>query len=149
MQNKYQIRRLRTDEIQAALNLMWEVFLQFEAPEYPDEGVRTFRANLDDKDKTSRLRFWGAFDGETLIGTICVREPQHIGGFFVRGEYHRQGIGRALFEAMKGEFAKQEYTVNSSPYAVEVYRHLGFAATDSEQLADGIRFTPMVYRRCD
>ena len=75
-----------------------------------------------------------------------MRQPQHIGGFFVRGDYHRNGIGRALFEAMKAEYEKQEFTVNSSPYAVEVYRHLGFTATDSEQLKDGIRYTPMIYR---
>ena len=146
MDSKYQIRRLRQDEIQAALDLTWEVFLQFEAPEYPEEGVRTFRAYLDDKEKTGRLKFWGAFDGETLVGTICVRPPQHIGGFFVRGDYHRRGIGRALFDAMRAEYERQAFTVNSSPYAVEVYRHLGFRATDTEQLADGIRFTPMFYR---
>ena len=146
MNSQYQIRRLRADEIQSALDLTWEVFLQFEAPEYPEEGVRTFRAYLDDKEKTSKLKFWGAFDGEALVGTICVRPPQHIGGFFVRGTYHRKGIGRALFDAMRKEYEKQEFTVNSSPYAVEVYRHLGFTAADQEQLADGIRFTPMCYR---
>ena len=29
------------------------------------------------------------------------------------------------------------------PYAVEVYRHLGFNETDIEQTVNGIRFTPM------
>ncbi|MDY5775830.1 MAG: GNAT family N-acetyltransferase [Lachnospiraceae bacterium] len=28
---------------------------------------------------------------------------------------------------------KSEFTVNSSPYAVDVYRHLGFASIDKEQ----------------
>lgn len=145
MDSQIQIRPLQENEIQAALGLIWEVFLQFEAPEYSEEGVRTFRAYLDDKEKTAQLRFWGAFDGEALVGTICVRPPQHIGGFFVRGDYHRRGIGRALFDAMRREYARQEFTVNSSPYAVEVYRHLGFTAESGEQLADGIRFTPMRY----
>ena len=36
-------------------------------------------------------------------------------------------------------------TVNSSPYAVEVYRHLGFTPTGGEQNIDGLRFTPMKY----
>ena len=36
-------------------------------------------------------------------------------------------------------------TVNSSPYAVEAYRHFGFVATDTEQLTNGIRYFPMVY----
>lgn len=149
MENHLMIRRLKDHEIQAALDLTWDVFLKFEAPEYPAEGVQTFRAYLDDKEKIANLKFYGAFEGETLVGTICMRAPQHIGGFFVRGDHHRRGIGRALFEALKADCEKQVFTVNSSPYAVEVYRHLGFAAADTEQLADGIRFTPMRYPAAD
>lgn len=50
-----------------------------------------------------------------------------------------------LFEEMKKDFEKQVFTVNSSPYAVKIYEHLGFRATDSEQTVNGLRFTPMVY----
>ncbi len=39
------------------------------------------------------------------------------------------------------------YTVNSSPYAVPVYHKLGFIDMVSEQLADGMRFTPMKFER--
>ena len=143
----YEIRRLRTDEIQTALDLMWEVFLQFEAPEYPPEGVQTFRAYLDDTEKTERLTYYGAFCGDTLTGVLCMRAPQHISGFFVRGAYHRRGIGRALFMRMTEDYETQRFTVNSSPYAVEIYRHLGFVPTGAEQCEDGIRFTPMVYEK--
>ncbi|MGM9541909.1 MAG: GNAT family N-acetyltransferase [Candidatus Limivicinus sp.] len=48
-----------------------------------------------------------------------------------------------LFDAMRRDYASQVFTVNSSPYAVEVYRHLGFTPTDTEQLTNGIRYTPM------
>ena len=59
--------------------------------------------------------------------------------------YHRRGIGKKLFDAMRRDYAHPVFTVNSSPYAVEVYRHLGFVPTDEEQSADGLRFTPMQY----
>ena len=59
--------------------------------------------------------------------------------------YHRRGIGNKLFDAMRRYYAHPVFTVNSSPYAVEVYRHLGFVPTDEEQSADGLRFTPMQY----
>ncbi len=41
------------------------------------------------------------------------------------------------------KFSLTEITVNSSPYAVEVYHKLGFKDTAVEQISDGIRFTPM------
>ena len=143
----YPVRRLSPEEIPAALELCWQVFLEFEAPEYPAEGVAAFRASLDDKERTRQLKFYGAFDGEKLVGVLCMRPPQHIGGFFVDAAYHRRGIGRHLFEAMRRDYQTQIFTVNSSPYAVEVYRHLGFVPTDTEQLTDGLRYTPMRFEQ--
>lgn len=141
----FPVRRLYPEEIQSALDLSWEVFLQFEAPEYSEEGIWEFRKSLDDKERTRKLQFYGAFEDDILVGTLCMREPQHIGGFFVKSDYHRKGIGRVLFDTMRRDYDKQEFTVNSSPYAVEIYRHLGFEATDQEQTVNGIRFTPMKY----
>lgn len=139
----YPVRRLTREEIPRALELCWKVFLQFEAPEYSPEGVAAFRFSLDDKKRTRQMDFYGAFEGEKLVGVLSMRAPQHISGFFVDAAYHRRGIGRKLFEAMRQDYAKQEFTVNSSPFAVEVYRHLGFVPTGTEQIVDGIRFTPM------
>ena len=141
----YPVRRLAPEEIPAALELCWRVFLEFEAPEYPAEGVAAFRASLDDDERTRRLRFYGAFDGETLVGVLCMRSPQHIADFFVDAAYHRRGIGRKLFAAMRRDYAHQAFTVNSSPCAVEFYRRLGFVPTDTEQLTDGLRYTPMEF----
>ena len=142
----YPVRRLTREEIPQALELCWRVFLEFEAPEYPEEGVAAFRASLDDEERTRRLSLYGAFDGDALVGVLCMRAPQHIADFFVDAAYHRRGIGRRLFKAMQQDYARQVFTVNSSPYAVEVYRHLGFVPTGEEQTVDGLRFTPMQYR---
>ena len=139
----YSVRRLAPEEVPAALELCWQVFLEFEAPEYSPEGVAAFRASLDDKERVRKLNFYGAFDGEKLVGVLCMRAPQHIGGFFVDAVYHCRGIGRRLFEAMRQDYEVQAFTVNSSPCAVEVYRRLGFVPTDTEQLTDGLRYTPM------
>lgn len=143
---EHPVRRLYPEEIQSALDLCWEVFLRFEAPEYSEEGIAEFRKSLDDKERTRNLQFYGAFSGDELVGVLCMRAPQHIGGFFVKADYQRRGIGRELFETMRRDYDKQEFTVNASPYAVEVYKHLGFVATDEEQVVSGIRFTPMIFR---
>ncbi len=141
----YPVRRLTREEIPVALELCWRVFLEFEAPEYSPEGIAAFRASLDDKERNRQMHFYGAFDGDTLVGVLSMRAPQHIGGFFVDAAYHRRGIGKKLFEAMRRDYAHQVFTVHSSPYAVEGYRHLGFVPTDKEQAVDGLRFTPMQY----
>ena len=77
---------------------------------------------------------------------VLAAEGSHIALFFVDPAVQRQGIGRQLFLADLGEGGWDRVTVHSSPYAVEVYRHLGFSPTAEEQLSpDGIRYTPMVW----
>ena len=57
-----------------------------------------------------------------------------------------EDLARALFEAMRKDYVKQEFTVHASPCAVPVYERLGFKATDGEQLTDGLRYTPMIFK---
>lgn len=75
--------------------------LEFEAPKYSQEGIGHFRTSLEDQERIRKLTFYGSFDGDKLVGTLCMGAPQHIGGFFVEASYHRRGIGRQLFEVMR------------------------------------------------
>lgn len=141
-----EIRQLEGTERAAAMELAWRVFQEFEAPDYGPEGVQTFRAYITDP-AVSDLTVYGAFSGENPIGMLAVREGPHIALFFVDPAWHRQGVGRALFRRFLAASGAESVTVHSSPYAVEVYRRLGFQDTAPEQQADGIRYTPMRYRR--
>ncbi len=143
------VRRLLPEEIDSALKLVLDVFMQFEAPDYSEQGVNTFkRTGIEDKEYISKLNMYGAFEGTQLVGVIATRNKgSHIGLFFVKGEYHKRGIGKALFRAVLSDSVSDEITVNSSPYAKEIYHHLGFTDTDSEQEVEGIRFIPMVYKK--
>ena len=141
------VRKLRIQEYPTALALAWAGFQRFEAPEYPAQGVAHFQKTLQDHSFTDQLQIYGAFDGQHLAGMLATRkEGQHIALFFVEEAYHRRGIGRALFLAALKDMPGNQMTVNASPFAVPVYQKLGFIATDTEQLTDGIRYTPMVYR---
>lgn len=143
-----EIRPIHPSQLGAALALIWETFLQFEAPEYPQEGVRSFRNFIENKDVVSSLEFFGAYEDGELRGVLATRENRrHICCFFVKAEYHRQGIGRLLWEYLLNNSANPSFTVNSSPYAVQVYHKFGFVDTDCEQQVDGIRFTPMRFTR--
>jgi GNAT superfamily N-acetyltransferase len=138
-----QIETIEQENLAQALALVERVFMQFEAPDYAPEGVATFRAFIHDPLAVALLSFYGAYVEEQLVGVLATRGNSHIALFFVEPCFQRQGIGRALFFAARQACRSDTMTVNSSPYAVEIYQRLGFHALSGEQLADGIRFTPM------
>lgn len=138
------IRKIGQEEVENALLLVWQVFQEYEAPDYTKEGVQEFYRSVHDEDYLSSLDWYGAFVEEKLVGVIATRNKgSHIALFFVGGKYHRQGIGKRLFQTVRIQCRSEKMTVNSSPYAVPVYHRLGFRDTDSEQVVNGLRFTPM------
>lgn len=138
------IKELGQEEIEKALHLVWSVFQEYEAPDYTREGVEEFYRSTHDEDYLSRLCLYGAFLQGELAGVIATRnEGTHIALFFVNGKYHGQGIGKQLFQVVRGKCPLDRMTVHSSPYAVPIYHKLGFRDTDTEQVVNGLRFTPM------
>lgn len=143
-----EVRELMASEKADAISLVWEVFLEFEAPDYSEKGVETFRDFIYDEEAMNGHRFYGAYEKENLVGVIATRNADtHIALFFVRGDYQRRGIGRKLFETILKNCTAGTITVNSSPFAVGAYHKLGFIDTDTELTVEGMRFTPMRYQR--
>jgi GNAT superfamily N-acetyltransferase len=147
------IRELSEIDIRDALELVWTVFSEFEAPEYDPEGINVFREyiaydSISEMLSAGTMHVWGSFEGDVLTGVIATRGPGHISLFFVRKEYQRRGIARTLFAVVE-QYCRNlnlnSITVNSSPYAVAAYRRLGFVDTGLETVTNGMRFTPMRY----
>jgi GNAT superfamily N-acetyltransferase len=127
--------------------MAWDVFREYESPDYSPEGTEEFRRCLNDEQYLDGIVYLGAFDGKQLIGVIGIRPGKmHICFFFVKGSYHRLGIGTNLFRVLMKEYPERTVTLNSSPYGLPFYKSLGFTEEDSEQTVHGIRFTPMEYR---
>ena len=140
------IRKLSAEERASAFDLAWRVFSEYESPDYSKEGTLEFKKCLHDEEYLAGIEYYGAFDGDRLIGLVGIRsDRKHICFFFVDGIYHRQGIGTRLFKAVCQEYPDHIITLNSSPYGVPFYHALGFKDTDKEQTVNGIRFTPMKY----
>lgn len=138
------IREIPKEDIKEALDLVWNVFLEYEAPDYSKEGINEFKKTIDNIGWIDSQDFYGAYDeNNKIIGVIATKDTTHISLFFVNGKYHRQGIGRKLYEKVKSLNKKGFFTVNSSPYAHEVYKHLGFIDTDEKQCVKGLTFYPM------
>jgi GNAT superfamily N-acetyltransferase len=140
----YEIREVKGFEIPTALELVRRVFLEYEAPDYEPEGIAEFFRTIENQEFLEKLRMYGAWKGDQFVGVLATRsEGRHIALFFVDSSYQQKGIGRLLFETAYQNAPLGEMTVNSSPYAVGVYRKFGFADTGAEEIVNGIRFTPM------
>lgn len=153
----YTIRRINSHEVEEALTLALEVFMEFEAPDYKPEGVETFRSLVQSEEFIAKRKaglspVYAAFVKDKMIGIMGMRPNRtHINLAFVRKEYHRQGVATAIFRYLLEDISKdnpapREITVNSSPYGKPFYLHIGFEPQSEEQENDGIRFTPMKYR---
>ena len=144
---EYNIRKLESFETESALDLVNKVFMEYEAPDYSEEGVEEFNKSMRDEEYLSKLCMYGAYANEKLIGVIATRsEGTHIALFFVDSGFQGKGVGRSLFQTVLADCNSNRITVNSSPYAVPIYKKLGFTETDTEQAVNGLRFTPMEYK---
>ena len=144
---QFTFSELNPERLGETLALIYKVFLEYEAPDYSDEGIQEFMrftelSAIKKMLAESVIRIWTCeYDGK-IIGALGARSD-HINLLFVNGKYHRKGIARQLLNMMIEYFSPIAVTVNSSPYAVEAYRRLGFVDTDAEKIVNGLRFIPM------
>ena len=152
-----EIKLISENEIDDALDLILRVFMEFEAPDYSEEGIYSFVNDViknDDFRKgclTGQFKMYGAFDGQEMVAVMTMRKVSHIMLAFVDKEFQRQGVGKKLFEYICNDIkinndGISEITVNSSPYGEEFYKSLGFIRISEEQEKHGIRYIPMGYK---
>jgi len=147
------IRPLYSNEWDIAMQLAWDTFLKFEAPDYSMEGVENFKNFV--RDPLLKKMFLkgdyqviAAFREKDMVGMLGVRNKSHISLLFVDADYHRQGIARGLLEYFfayaKSEMGINRITVNAAPYATGFYHKMAFWDISNERIVDGIRYTPMM-----
>ena len=151
------IRKITSNEVEDAMRLALEVFMQFEAPDYHPSGVETFKRDIVEnpeyleKARQGACPIYGAFDGNSIVALIGMRsDGKHINLAFTKKEYHRRGIATAIFHYLLNDILKENpaldaLTLNSSPYGLPFYLALGFIPLSEEQEINGIKFTPMKY----
>ena len=145
------IRLLKQEDLTLANKLIWSTFLLFEAPEYSKEGIQVFKDFIEVKVlkkalKNKEMIFWGAYYKQELIGVIALQKD-HISLFFVKQDYQRRGFGKLLLNTALTYLKENDYhqvSVNSSPYGLSIYLHLGFKAVATVQNVNGIIFTPLI-----
>lgn len=141
------------EHIMEAMALVKRVFMEFEAPDYEQKGIDFFldyinENAMEQRIKNGEIAVWSATVDYVLVGVVAMRPPNALSLLFVDRDWHRKGIARRMFEhALAYQKNDAPVTVNSSPYAVEAYRRIGFTETGPEETAFGMRFQPMVYTK--
>lgn len=78
-------------------------------------------------------------------------EGNRMNHFFVKEEFRGKGIATKLFNEMKkalfSDELVREIRLNSSTYALPIYKHWGFKETGTKQVNLGCWFTPLQYNR--
>ncbi len=148
----YEIRWAKPDDWEEAVDMVWKTFMEFEAPDYSEEGISNFKDFLTDgviyrMFLDGNYPMFVAVSGGKIVGVVSVRNRNRISLLFVDAAYHRHGIGSALVERMN-KYLKEEkkelyVTVMAAPYAVGFYRTIGFHAYTPEEQFAGIRVTSM------
>ena len=147
------IRLMKHGEESIACRLAVEVFNEFVAPHYSQEGVSEFRRYIEPDLMSKRVKsdhfvLLAEMD-DRLVGIIEVRDFNHISLLFVSREAQRKGIAKRLLnEALqicsRNNPNLSQVSVHSSPNSIEAYEHLGFRSEGSEKLEHGIRYIPMI-----
>lgn len=150
--NRMEVKLLSDCEIDSALKLIWEVFQEFVAPFYTTEGITNFyhmfiqSEEFRNKFRIGQQRGYGMFVNDELAGVVSVSASYHMSCLFVKGKYHKQGIGTKLLEAVVEECRRNgvpKIELNASPYAVPFYHYMGFRDVGEQTSYKGIVYTPM------
>jgi GNAT superfamily N-acetyltransferase len=146
------LRPMEAGEETETCKLVVRIFDDLVAPVYSQEGVNEFLEYARPDAFLRRLQrnhfVLLATVQDRIVGMIEIRDNSHVSLFFVDRSFQHKGIGRELLrralEVCQGhESELREVTVNASPNSVQIYARLGFRPTRSEQVVNGIRFTPM------
>ncbi len=151
-----QIELLKEEEVEELSEVILEVFEEFVAGDFLEEGITLFKEFISPvslkqrEEKGIAFTLVAKYQGK-IIGTISIKDKDHIALFFVNKDYHRQGIGKSLFykalDKILSSDARQikKITVNAYASSAEVYKSLGFKplASGEPKETNGIVYVPM------
>ena len=146
------LRIVTSDDSEAISALVQESFQKLAAADWDDQAQQNFIANASSESIAERLQsaVYAAaeFSDDQPTGFILFPKPSLLGMLFVNPNRIGQGIARHLWEAARVHIESaypeiKTIELNSTPYAVNIYRALGFVPISAEFVVDGCRATRM------
>lgn len=119
--------------------------------------INDFVINHDGREKFSKIAILNLIvqpnvhyfvyqESNQILAVIAYRIPTHLVHFFVDQHRQGQGIGRKLWshiEALIQSSGQNLVTVNSSCFAENIYKNLGFESVSETLEVHGLRFIQM------
>ena len=148
------VRKLKSEELTEASKVMWASFYAAEKDKTSLEGMTTFRdlvepLSLQMNSFAGDVMFYGAFEGEKLVGAGALKDKKHVLLLYVLPQEQKRGVGSRLLTKLLSLTDEPDVTVNAAPDAVPFYEKNGFSAVAAPQIKDGIRFVPMIRKRTE
>lgn len=145
------IRAATPEDSESISKLICDLVEKFIAGDFSSQGrdflLSSMTENAISQKMQSGYRYHVAEVNGMLLGVVAVRDNTHLYHLFVAEQSQRKGIARKLWQfAMKECLSKGntgEFTVNSSAYALGVYKKLGFVAQAGPKEKNGVVFYPM------
>jgi ribosomal protein S18 acetylase RimI-like enzyme len=146
---------LNYDKIEEFCTFVRTVYDEFVSGDYNDEGNTTFYNYIHVNEVRDRLKngniFYIAEDNHKIVGAIEIRNLNHISLLFVDKDYQKKGIAKKLFNYSLKKIIEynnniQNIEVNSSPYAKEIYKKIGFMERSELVEKNGIKYYEMEYQ---
>lgn len=148
----FKIEKAKIDDIEEISDLVKRIYLKYNSKIDTEEGIKNILFFVSAESMKLRFYIEGALmlvardENNDIVGMIELKNFEHISLFFVDDKYFKCNIGKKLFEEAKNIFGCEKYSVNSSDYALEFYKKLGFIQiTDSIKIEKGVHFYPMIY----
>lgn len=118
------------------LSQLWELQLAYKSEIGEDAPTAQDLARLQAAMERNQIVFYGAWDGETLVGCCSVTvgfstflyAPSGVfEDFYIRPEYRHQGIARALVQFAREDSGVSSLTVGCADCDLPMYQALGFS----------------------
>jgi GNAT superfamily N-acetyltransferase len=121
------------------------------AHEFSPEGAANLLASMETEAICgyfeSGYEYHVAEEEGELVGVVGVRDNSHLYHLFVADESRGRGVARRLWQVARDACRRAgsagEFTVNSSRFAVGMYRKLGFVEIGPPETKDGVTAIPM------
>jgi GNAT superfamily N-acetyltransferase len=145
------IRQATIDDSAAISDLIRPLAEKYIAREFSPEGARYLPASMEPAAIKGYLesgyQYHVAEQDGVIAGAVAVRENKHVYHLFVAEPFQGRGLARRLWHVARDACRQAgnpgEFTVNSSRFAVEMYRKFGFVETGPPETKSGVTSVPM------